>query len=37
MKTQKENKKENEFLGFLGSCLMGVLFVGILILGDILL
>lgn len=37
MKTQKENKKENELLGLLGSCLMGVLFVGILILGDILL
>jgi hypothetical protein len=36
MKTQKENKKENELLGILGSCLMGVLFAGILILGNIL-
>ena len=37
MKTQKENKKENEIFGILGSCLMGVLFAGMLILGDILL
>lgn len=36
MKTQKENKKENEFLGLLGSGLMGILFAGILILGSIL-
>jgi hypothetical protein len=36
MKTQNENKKENELLGILGSCLMGVLFAGILILGNIL-
>lgn len=36
MKTQKENKKENELLGILGSCLMGVLFAGVLILGNIL-
>lgn len=34
---EKEDKKENELLGFLGSCLMGFLFAGILILGDILL
>lgn len=36
MKTQKENEKENDFLGLLGSGLMGLLFAGILILGSML-
>ena len=35
MKTQKENKKENEIFGILGSCLMGAIFAGVLILGTI--